>query len=111
MAIRVGINGFGRIGRNVFRILHERKGFEVAAINDITDSKTLAHLLKYDTVMGRFEGEVSAEGDSLKVDGKTIRIFAKKDPAEIPWRDVGAEYVVESTGVFTTRADLEKHLS
>jgi len=111
MAIRVGINGFGRIGRNVFRILHERKNFEVTGINDITDAKTLAHLLKYDSVMGRFDGEVSADGDNLKVDGKTIRITAKRDPAEIPWKDIGAEYVVESTGVFTSRADLEKHLS
>ncbi|HVR74788.1 MAG TPA: type I glyceraldehyde-3-phosphate dehydrogenase [Planctomycetota bacterium] len=110
MAIRVGINGFGRIGRAVFRILHERKNVDVVGINDITDAKTLAHLLKYDTVMGRFKGTVAAEGDSLKVDSKTIKITARKDPAEIPWKDLGADYVIESTGVFTNRAALEKHL-
>jgi glyceraldehyde 3-phosphate dehydrogenase len=111
MALSVGINGFGRIGRNVFRVICERKHIEVPIINDITDAKTLAHLLKYDTVMGRFDGEVSAEGDSLKVNGKTIKISAKKDPAEIPWKQSGAEYVVESTGIFTARAELEKHLA
>jgi glyceraldehyde 3-phosphate dehydrogenase len=111
MTIRVGINGFGRIGRNVFRILCTRKHIEVVGINDITDAATLAHLLKYDTVMGRFEGEVSATTDSLVVNGKTIKITAKKDPAEIPWKDLGAEYVIESTGVFTDRAALEKHLA
>lgn len=110
MAIRVGINGFGRIGRNVFRILCKRKNIEVVGINDITDAKTLAHLLKYDTVMGRFEGEVSAEGDDLKVNGKTIKITSKKDPSEIPWKQMGVEYVIESTGIFTSRAELEKHV-
>jgi glyceraldehyde 3-phosphate dehydrogenase len=111
MAPRVGINGFGRIGRNVFRVICERKHIEVPIINDITDAKTLAHLLKYDTVMGRFEGDVSAEGENLRVNGKTVKISAKKDPAEIPWRENGVEYVIESTGVFTARADLEKHLA
>lgn len=111
MAIRVGINGFGRIGRNVFRILCERKNIEVVGINDITDAKTLAHLLKYDTVMGRFNGEVSAEADSLKVNGKLVKITAIKDPSQIPWKDLGADIVIESTGVFGKRSDLEKHLA
>ena len=111
MTIRVGINGFGRIGRNVFRILCERKNVEVVGINDITDAKTLAHLLKYDTVMGKFEGDVAAEGENLRVNGKLIPVMAKKDPAELPWKNLNAEYVIESTGVFTKRADLEKHLA
>lgn len=107
---RVGINGFGRIGRNVFRILHERKDLEVVGINDLTDAATLAHLLKYDTVMGRFKGEVVTVGKDLTVNGRTISISAKRDPATIPWKDLGADLVVESTGVFSHRADLEKHL-
>ena len=107
---RVGINGFGRIGRNVFRILHERKDLEVVGINDLTDAATLAHLLKYDTVMGRFKGEVVTVGKDLTVNGRTISISAKRDPATIPWKDLGADLVVESTGAFSHRADLEKHL-
>jgi glyceraldehyde 3-phosphate dehydrogenase len=107
---RVGINGFGRIGRNVFRLLHEREKVEVVGINDITDAVTLAHLLKYDTVMGRFKGEVAAAGESLKVNGHAVPISARRDPSTIPWKDLGADFVIESTGVFRTRADLEKHL-
>jgi len=107
---RVGINGFGRIGRNVFRILNERQKVEVVGINDITDAVTLAHLLKYDTVMGRFKGEVAAAGESLKVNGRSVPISAKRDPSTIPWKDLGADIVIESTGVFRARADLEKHL-
>ena len=110
MATRVGINGFGRIGRAVFRILRSR-GVEVVGINDLTDSKTLAHLLKYDTVMGNYSEPVSSSDSELKVGETTIPITAIRDPATIPWADIGADYVVESTGVFAKRADLEKHLS
>jgi glyceraldehyde 3-phosphate dehydrogenase len=108
--IRVGINGFGRIGRNVFRIINERENTEVVGINDITDAATLAHLLKYDTVMGRFKGDVVAGSNSLEVDGRTIPITANKDPATTPWKDLRADVVIESTGVFRSRAELEKHL-
>ncbi|HOJ34399.1 MAG TPA: type I glyceraldehyde-3-phosphate dehydrogenase [Candidatus Hydrogenedentes bacterium] len=110
MATKIGINGFGRIGRNVFRILVKDPEFEVVAINDITDAKTLAHLLKYDTVFGRFEGEVSSTEDSIVVNGKTVKVLAKKDPSELPWKDLGVELVLESTGKFTTKADCTKHI-
>ena len=110
MAIKIGINGFGRIGRNVFRIMKERGGFDVVAINDITDAKTLGHLLKYDSVSGRYPGEVKVDGDKLIVDGDEVEILAIKDPAEIPWKKLGAEIVLESTGVFRERAKIEKHL-
>ena len=111
MAIRVGINGFGRIGRNVFRILADRDGVEVVAINDITKNETLGHLLKYDTVLGRFPETVSVTDDSLIVGGREIKATAIRDPAELPWKEVGADVVIESTGVFRDRASLEKHLS
>ncbi len=110
MAIRVGINGFGRIGRAVFRILRQR-GVEVVGINDITDNKTLGHLLKYDTVMGPFSESVESNDAGIKVGGDDIPITAIRNPAEIPWGDSGADYIIESTGVFRTRADLEKHLA
>jgi glyceraldehyde 3-phosphate dehydrogenase len=109
--MRIAINGFGRIGRNVFRILHARGTDEVVLINDLTDPATLAHLLKYDTVQGRFQGKVSAGKDFISVDGKKIRISAEKDPAALPHRELGVDFVVESTGRFTSRADCEKHLS
>ena len=107
--MKVGINGFGRIGRQVFRILHER-GVEVALINDLTDNKTLAHLLKYDSTYGRFPGEVSYDEENLYVDGKAIRATAIKDPREIPWKEVGVGLVVESTGVFTDGEKARAHL-
>ena len=110
MAIRVGINGFGRIGRAVFRILRQR-GVEVVGINDITDNKTLGHLLKYDTVMGPFSESVESNDAGIRVGGDDIPITAIRNPAEIPWGDSGADYIIESTGVFRTRADLEKHLA
>jgi len=109
MAIRVGINGFGRIGRVVFRILHAEPDFEVVGINDITDARTLAHLLKYDSVHGRFSGRVEAAADAIIVDGQRIPVSAHRDPAEIPWGDLGVDIVLESTGVFRTRDKIELH--
>lgn len=107
--MKVGINGFGRIGRQVFRILHER-GVEVALINDLTDNKTLAHLLKYDSTYGRFPGAVGYDEENLYVDGKAIRATAIKDPREIPWKQAGGGVVVESTGVFTDGEKARAHL-
>lgn len=111
MTIKIGINGFGRIGRNVFRILNECKDeFEVVAINDLMDPKTVAHLLKYDSVHGRFNGEVEPTEDGILIDGKKIQITSVKDPAELAWDKKGVDFVLESTGVFKTRDGLEKHL-
>lgn len=110
MATKIGINGFGRIGRNVFRVLLNHPEFEVVAINDITDAKTLAHLLKYDAVFGRFQGEVSASDDAIIVNGRTVKVLAKKDPSELPWKALGVSLVLESTGKFTTKADCMKHI-
>ena len=109
MAVRVGINGFGRIGRLVFRAA-QGKDIEVVGINDLTDARTLAHLLKYDSVHGIFAAEVEAEGDAVVVDGKRIPITAERDPAALPWKERGATIVIESTGRFTSRADAGKHL-
>ena len=113
MAIRVGINGFGRIGRNVLRAAKTMKATELefVAVNDLTDTKTLAHLLKYDSVHGRYPGDVSAQGDGLGVDGKTVRVLSEKDPAKLPWKDLGVELVLESTGRFTDRDQAALHLS
>jgi glyceraldehyde 3-phosphate dehydrogenase len=110
MATRIAINGFGRIGRNVFRILHGRSDTEVVAINDLTDPATLAHLLKYDSVHGRFPGKVSSTEGALVVDGKTIAVTAERDPAKLPHKANRIDFVVESTGVFTTREACAKHL-
>ncbi len=110
MAVKVAINGFGRIGRNVFRAQMDNPNIEVVAINDITDNKTLAHLLKHDSVMGNLAADVSASDDGVIVDGKLYKIFEERDPAQIPWDSVGAEIVIESTGLFTKRNDAEKHL-
>jgi glyceraldehyde 3-phosphate dehydrogenase len=111
MATRIGINGFGRIGRVFFRTLAGHPEFEVVAINDLTDTATLAHLLKYDSVHGRYKGTVEAGPDSLIIDGRTIKVLAAKDPAELPWKALGVEYAVESTGKFTDRAGAGKHLA
>ena len=110
MAIKVGINGFGRIGRLVFRVMMKRDDFEVLHINDITDAKTLGHLLKYDSTHGRYPGDVKVEGDSLVVDGTVIPISAERDPAKLPWGELGVDFVVEATGVFRTREQISKHL-
>jgi len=110
MATRVGINGFGRIGRNFFRAAFGDSALEVVAVNDITDAKTLGHLLKYDSVHGPFKGTVEAKENTLAADGKTVKVFASKDPAALPWKDLGVQVVVESTGRFTDRAGASKHL-
>ncbi len=111
MATRIGINGFGRIGRSLFRILAERNDIEVVAINDLYENEQLAYLLQYDTVMRKFRRDVKVDGDSMSVDGKRIEMTDHRDPAAIPWGELGVEIVVESTGVFRTRAPLEQHLA
>src|SRR6202008_3339185 len=110
MAIKVGINGFGRIGRNVLRASLKDPNLEFVAVNDLTDPKTLAHLLKYDSVLGNLPNQVSASADSITVDGKTIKVFKEKDPAALPWESVGAQIVIESTGRFIDANEAKKHL-
>ncbi len=110
MAIKIGINGFGRIGRMVFRIMEARGGFDVVAINDLTNAKTLAHLLKYDSVHGKFKGKVEAKEKSIIVDGKETDILSEKDPSKLPWKERGAKIVIESTGVFRTKEKISLHL-
>jgi glyceraldehyde 3-phosphate dehydrogenase (phosphorylating) len=111
MSVRVAINGFGRIGRNVFRAARERgSGFEIVAVNDLMDPPIAAHLLRYDTVHGRFRGEVEAGDGALIVDGREVRVLSERSPADLPWRDMGVEVVVESTGLFTKREAASQHL-
>jgi glyceraldehyde 3-phosphate dehydrogenase len=111
MAVKVGINGFGRIGRNVFRAAHAAGAdLEFVAVNDLVDTATMAHLLKYDSILGRFPGEVTVEGDSIVVEGIEIRSLSERDPAALPWADLGVDVVIESTGFFTARDDAAKHL-
>ncbi|HBG10480.1 MAG: type I glyceraldehyde-3-phosphate dehydrogenase [Limnochordia bacterium] len=110
MTIKVGINGFGRIGRLVLRGAVADPNFEIVAVNDLTDAKTLAHLLKYDTNHGIFDAEVSVDGDNIVVNGKKIRVFAERDPKNIPWGELGVEYVVESTGIFRKRDQAQWHI-
>ncbi|MBW7863200.1 MAG: type I glyceraldehyde-3-phosphate dehydrogenase [Candidatus Hydrogenedentes bacterium] len=110
MATKIGINGFGRIGRNVFKLLMKDPAFEVVSINDLTDAKTLAHLLKYDSVFGVYDAEVSHTDDAIVVNGKEVKITAIKDPAEIGWGAKGVEMVLESTGRFSSKADCMKHI-
>lgn len=111
MATKIGINGFGRIGRQVFRIMAERGGFDVVGVNDLTDAPTLAHLLKYDSVHGRFDADVRADGGDIVVDGDRFKVMAEKDPAKLPWGKLGAEVVIESTGKFRDRESASKHLA
>ncbi len=110
MAIRVAINGFGRIGRNVLRASLGNKDIEFAAINDLADAGTLAHLLKYDSVLGRIDAEVGVEGDSITVNGKPIRVYAERDPAKLPWKELGVDIVLECTGLFRSRDKAALHL-
>ncbi len=111
MTVKVGINGFGRIGRNFFRaMLEQGADLDVVAVNDLTDTKTLAHLLKYDSILGRFGGEVSHDDDGITVDGKHIKVLAERDPANLPWGDLGVEVVVESTGFFTDGTKAKAHI-
>ncbi|MFF2505556.1 type I glyceraldehyde-3-phosphate dehydrogenase [Streptomyces sp. NPDC058067] len=112
MTIRVGINGFGRIGRNYFRALLEQGAdIEIVAVNDLGDTATTAHLLKYDTILGRLKAEVTHTADTITVDGHTIKVLSERNPADIPWGDLGVDIVIESTGIFTKKADAEKHIA
>ncbi|WP_299518348.1 type I glyceraldehyde-3-phosphate dehydrogenase [uncultured Serinicoccus sp.] len=111
MTVRVGINGFGRIGRNFMRaVLASGADIEIVAVNDLTDNATLAHLLKYDSILGRLDGEVTSTEDEISVDGKAVKAFAEKDPAALPWGDLGVDVVVESTGIFTDATKAKAHL-
>ena len=111
MAVKVGINGFGRIGRNVFRAAHEADSdLEFVAVNDLIDTEMIAHLLKYDSILGRFPGEIEVSDGGIKVDGAEIRVLNEKDPAALPWGDLEVEVVIESTGLFTKREDAQEHL-
>ncbi|MFJ7418227.1 type I glyceraldehyde-3-phosphate dehydrogenase [Streptomyces uncialis] len=112
MTIRVGINGFGRIGRNYFRALLEQGAdIEIVAVNDLGDTATTAHLLKYDTILGRLKADVSHTADTITVDGRTVKVLSERNPADIPWGELGVDVVIESTGIFTKKADAAKHLA
>ncbi len=111
MSVKIGINGFGRIGRNYLRAaLAKGSDLEIVAVNDLTDNKTLAHLLKYDSITGRLDATVELEGDSIVVNGKPIKVLEERDPANLPWGDLGVDIVIESTGRFTKAADAKKHI-
>ena len=112
MGVKIGINGFGRIGRNFFRAAKQQgKDWDFVAVNDITDSRTLAHLLKYDSVLGTFDAEVGVAEDGIAVDRDVLKVLAVRDPAELPWKELGAQIVIESTGLFTKREDADKHIA
>src|SRR5688500_2905385 len=110
MGVKVGINGFGRIGRNILRTSLGDKDIDFVAVNDITDTNTLAHLLKYDSVLGNLDHDISATANGIKIDNEEFRVFSERDPAKIDWESVGAEIVIESTGLFTRAEDAKKHL-
>ena len=111
MSVKIGINGFGRIGRNYFRAaLAQGADLEIVAVNDLTDNKTLAHLLKYDSVSGVLDAEITYDDDSITVDGKEIKAFAERDPANLPWGELGVDIVIESTGFFTNADAARKHI-
>jgi glyceraldehyde 3-phosphate dehydrogenase len=111
MAVKIGINGFGRIGRNYFRACMGNKNIDIVALNDLTDSKTLAHLLKYDSIVGNLDADVSVKDDTIVVNGKAIKVIAERDPANLPWKALGVEIAIESTGLFTKREAAAKHLT
>jgi glyceraldehyde 3-phosphate dehydrogenase len=111
MSIKVGINGFGRIGRNIMRAAMAHDDIDIVAVNDLTDAKTLAHLLKYDSILGNLKADIKASGDRITVDGDEFQVLAQKDPGALPWKDLGVEVVFESTGRFTKRDDAAKHLT
>src|SRR5580765_8344972 len=111
MPVRVGINGFGRIGRNIMRAAMGDKEIDFVAVNDLTSAKTLAHLLKYDSVLGNIHGTVEAKADSISVDGDEFKVLSLRDPAQLPWKDLGVDIVLESTGLFTDRDAAAKHLA
>src|ERR1700689_51467 len=110
MSIKVGINGFGRIGRNIARTALGDKDIEIVAVNDVTDAKTLAHLFKYDSILGNLSQKITHTDDTISVDGRAFKVFKVKDPGELDWTSVGAQIVVESTGLFTTGSEAKKHL-
>src|SRR5215471_7736458 len=111
MAVKVGINGFGRIGRNIMRAAMTHKDFDFVAVNDLTNAATLAHLLKYDSILGNLKADIKASGDRISVDGDDFQVLSIKDPAQLPWKDLGVEIVFESTGLFTDRDAAAKHLA
>jgi glyceraldehyde 3-phosphate dehydrogenase len=111
MSIKVGINGFGRIGRNIFRAAMAHKDIDIVAVNDLTDAATLAHLLKYDSILGNLQADIKASGDQITVDNDTFKVLAVKDPAQLPWKDLGVDVVFEGTGRFTNREDAAKHIT
>jgi len=111
MSVKVAINGFGRIGRNILRVASQSSDFDIVAVNDLTDTKTLAHLFKYDSVHGIFSGQVETDGENLVVDGKTIKVLSQRDPAQLPWRELNIDIVIESTGFFSSRDQAALHLA